>query len=134
MIRPSPPRFLNFGDKCHVSVILQNQTDSAQQVFVAGRVTNLKFQGKFSGGLTTNIPPLSRAAFLFPVETHKAGIGRLQCKKKKKIFLSKKKKIFFFPVVGACGDFSDAAEVKFPIYTPSSSEAFASIKKKIFFF
>ena len=27
MVRPSPPRFLNFGDRFELPVVLQNQTD-----------------------------------------------------------------------------------------------------------
>ena len=29
MVRPSPPRFLNFGDRFELPVVLQNQTDAA---------------------------------------------------------------------------------------------------------
>jgi uncharacterized protein YfaS (alpha-2-macroglobulin family) len=92
MVRPSPPRFLNFGDKCQMSVVLQNQTDSMQQVLIGAKAANLKFQGNFTGGWVTQIPPLARACVLFPIETHKAGTARIQCKKKKKKKINKKKK------------------------------------------
>ncbi|MGH9943629.1 MAG: alpha-2-macroglobulin family protein, partial [Pyrinomonadaceae bacterium] len=40
MVRPSPPRFLNFGDQAEFSVVVQNQTDAALSVNVAVRATN----------------------------------------------------------------------------------------------
>ncbi len=41
MVRPSAPRFLNFGDRFEFPVVLQNQTDEPMAVDVALRVTNL---------------------------------------------------------------------------------------------
>ncbi|MCA1592397.1 MAG: hypothetical protein LC754_07050, partial [Acidobacteria bacterium] len=40
MVRPSAPRFLNFGDAAELPVVLQNQTDRAMSVNVAVRATN----------------------------------------------------------------------------------------------
>ncbi|HEY0249933.1 MAG TPA: alpha-2-macroglobulin family protein, partial [Kofleriaceae bacterium] len=40
MVRPSPPRFLNFGDTFKLPVVVQNQTDSPMTVRVAVRATN----------------------------------------------------------------------------------------------
>ena len=40
MVRPSAPRFLNFGDRFELPVVVQNQTDSAQTVEVAVRSSN----------------------------------------------------------------------------------------------
>jgi uncharacterized protein YfaS (alpha-2-macroglobulin family) len=37
MVRPSPPRFLNFGDKFELPVVVQNQTDAPLAVDVAVR-------------------------------------------------------------------------------------------------
>src|SRR5439155_16456530 len=37
MVRPSPPRFLNFGDTFKLPVVVQNQTDAAMQVKLAVR-------------------------------------------------------------------------------------------------
>ena len=42
MVRPSAPRFLNFGDKFELPVVLQNQTDAAMEVEVVARATNLE--------------------------------------------------------------------------------------------
>ena len=40
MLRPSLPRFLNFGDQADVNVVIQNQTDEKLNVVVAMRCTN----------------------------------------------------------------------------------------------
>src|SRR5690606_9612498 len=37
MVRPSPPRFLNYGDRFELPVVLQNQTDAPLTVKVAAR-------------------------------------------------------------------------------------------------
>ncbi|CAF4519408.1 unnamed protein product, partial [Rotaria magnacalcarata] len=42
MIRPSLPRFLNYGDTAHFSVILQNQTDQSLLLHAGLRATNAK--------------------------------------------------------------------------------------------
>ena len=40
MLRPSLPRFLNFGDQADVNVVVQNQTDESLSVVIAMRCTN----------------------------------------------------------------------------------------------
>src|SRR5690606_17753217 len=40
MVRPSPPRFLNFGDVFRLPVVVQNQTDAPMTVRLAARTTN----------------------------------------------------------------------------------------------
>jgi hypothetical protein len=52
MVRPSFPRFLNFGDKAECSVVLQNQMEADLTVRVAARCTNARFGSKFTGGYT----------------------------------------------------------------------------------
>ena len=42
MVRPSAPRFLNFGDQFELPVVLQNQTDEAMQVEVVVQATNIR--------------------------------------------------------------------------------------------
>src|SRR5712692_8947493 len=44
MARPSAPRFLNFGDRFELPIVLQNQTDQAMTVAVAVRATNASLQ------------------------------------------------------------------------------------------
>ena len=41
MVRPAAPRFLNFGDRFELPVVLQNQTDAPLTVDVALRAANL---------------------------------------------------------------------------------------------
>ena len=41
MVRPSPPRFLNFGDTFELPVVVQNQTDAPMTVRVAARTANV---------------------------------------------------------------------------------------------
>jgi uncharacterized protein YfaS (alpha-2-macroglobulin family) len=41
MVRPSAPRFLNFGDRFELPVVVQNQTDGALRVDVAARASGL---------------------------------------------------------------------------------------------
>src|SRR5262245_49892224 len=50
MARPSPPRFLNFGDRFELPVVIQNQTDEPMQVDVVARATNAVFEVPPSGG------------------------------------------------------------------------------------
>src|SRR4030066_1430989 len=42
MVRPSAPRFLNFGDKFELPFVLQNQTDEPMTVEGVARATNLE--------------------------------------------------------------------------------------------
>jgi len=105
MVRMSPPRFLNFGDTFELPVVLQNQTDEPLEVRVAVRSTNATVdQG--AGRLVT-IAPNDRAEVRFPMSAMKAGTARFQA--------------------GAtAGRWSDAAEVKLPVWTPATTEGFAT--------
>ncbi len=104
-IRPSAPRFMNFGDVAELPVVLQNQTDSPMTVNVAIRSNNANLPN--GNGRKVTIPANDRVEIRFPVSTEKAGIARFQ--------------------VGATsGKFADAAEFAFPVYTPTTSEAFAT--------
>lgn len=42
MVKPSAPRFLHFGDRCELPVVLQNQTDKPLKVEVVIRADNAK--------------------------------------------------------------------------------------------
>jgi len=106
MVRPSPPRFLNFSDKCSVSVVLQNQTAKPLVALIAARATNATMDPTRSAAKVT-LAALQRGVVHFGVEAKKAGIARLQ-------FVSSTK--------GA----SDAAEVSLPVFTPATSEGFAT--------
>ena len=105
MVRPSPPRFLNFGDTLKLPVVVQNQTDSAMTVRIAARATNLKLTD--GAGREVTVPANDRVEIQFPAAADMAGTARLQ-------------------VVGVSGTMSDAANVELPVWTPATTEAFAT--------
>lgn len=107
MARPSAPRFLNFGDAFEMPLVLQNQTDRPMTVDVAVRATNAALpQG---GGRRVTVPANDRVEVRFPTVTDEAGTARFQ---------------FVAAAVGAKG--SDAAEISLPVWTPATTEAFAT--------
>jgi alpha-2-macroglobulin len=136
MVRPSAPRFMNFGDKMDLPVVIQNQTDKDMAVDVAIRATNASLLDAAalqkparsngtdgdSGAITSGdaegatavqsgrrvlVKANDRAEVRFPVSTMKAGTARFQ-------------------FVATSGSFSDAAEISLPVWTPATTEAFAT--------
>ena len=105
MVRPSAPRFLNFGDRFELPVVLQNQTDESLIVDVALRVGNIELTG--SAGQRVVVPARDRVEVRFPATTVMAGTAWLQ-------------------IAAVSGDFVDAAAVELPVYTPATTEAFAT--------
>ena len=105
MVRPSPPRFLNFGDTFELPVVVQNQTDAPMKVRLAARATNAKITA--GAGREVSVPPNDRVEVRFPAAADMAGTARFQ-------------------VVGASGTFTDAAELALPVWTPATTEAFAT--------
>lgn len=122
MVRPSAPRFLNFGDKFELPIVLQNQTDEEMSVAVALLASNLDVTGGQSGsdqpasgqsssGQSTNgqvvvVPANNRVEVRFPATTVSAGTVRVQ-------------------IAASTSDFADAVTVDLPVYTPATTEAFA---------
>ncbi len=104
-VRPTPPRFANFGDRFEFPVVVQNATDEALDVDVAFRSTNLSVQGR--DGTTVTVPANDRVEVRFEVAADDAGTARYQ-------------------IAAAAGSFADAAEGSFPVYTPATAEAFAT--------
>jgi uncharacterized protein YfaS (alpha-2-macroglobulin family) len=104
MMRPSAPRFMNFGDKIELPVIVQNQTDNDMTVEVAVRATNAELT---NSGKKIVVPANDRVEVRFPVSAMKAGTARFQ-------------------FAATSGKFSDAAEINLPVWTPATSEAFAT--------
>jgi uncharacterized protein YfaS (alpha-2-macroglobulin family) len=104
MVRPSPPRFLNFGDKFELPVVLQNQTNEPMVVEVVARATNLELA---QAGLRVTVPANERVEVRFPASTQMAGTARIQ-------------------IAAISGSYADAAVVELPVYTPATSEAFAT--------
>ena len=105
MVRPSAPRFLNFGDQFELPVVLQNQTDAPLVVSVALRSSNLNLTG--TRGMRLTVPARDRVEVRFPAAAVKAGTAHVQ-------------------VAAVSGDYSDAATVDLPVYTPATTEAFAT--------
>ena len=105
MVRPSAPRFMNFGDKIELPVVVQNQTDNPLEVEIAVRATNANLTN--GGGRKVVIPANDRAEIRFPVSADKAGTARFQ-------------------IAATAGKFTDAAEISLPVWTPATTEAFAT--------
>jgi uncharacterized protein YfaS (alpha-2-macroglobulin family) len=106
MVRPSPPRFLNFGDTFKLPVLVQNQTDAPMIVKVAVRATNAAITD--GAGREVQVPPNDRVEVQFPAAAEMAGTARFQ-------------------IVGTAGPGTDdAAEVALPVWTPATTEAFAT--------
>ncbi len=104
-VRPSPPRFANFGDRFEFPVVVQNATDEDLDVDVAFRSTNLSTDGR--DGTTVTVPANDRVEVRFDVSAEDAGTARYQ-------------------IAVSAGSFADAAEGSFPVYTPATAEAFAT--------
>ncbi len=105
MVRPSAPRFMNFGDKIDLPVVVQNQTDKDMAVDVAVRATNAELTG--GNGKRVVVKANDRAEVRFPVSAMKAGTARFQ-------------------IAVTSGSFNDAAEISLPVWTPATTEAFAT--------
>lgn len=108
MVRPSAPRFLSFGDKFDLPVLLQNQTDAPMTVDVAVRATNATLGSPL--GQRAVVPANDRVEVRFAAAAAKPGRARFQ--------------------VGASSSASpgqaDASQVELPVYTPATTEAFAT--------
>jgi len=105
MLRPSPPRFLNFGDRFEFPVVLQNQTDAPLTVQLALDARNLKHEGAL--GYAVSVPANDRIEVRFPMAAQEAGTARYQ-------------------IAAATTGFADAARGQLPVWTPATSEAFAT--------
>jgi uncharacterized protein YfaS (alpha-2-macroglobulin family) len=105
MVRPSAPRFLNFGDSFEFPIVVQNQTDDAMSVDVALRASNARLSSL--AGRRVNVPANDRVEVRIPVSTARAGTAHFQ-------------------VAATSGRWSDAAELSLPVWTPATTEAFAT--------
>jgi uncharacterized protein YfaS (alpha-2-macroglobulin family) len=94
MVRPSAPRFLNFGDRFELPMVLQNQTDDALTVDVVLRAGNIEIAGR--PGQRVTVPARDRV------------------------------EVARFQIAAVSGAFADAATVELPVYTPATTEAFAT--------
>jgi len=108
MLRPSAPRFLNFGDRFELPCVVQNQSDSAMEVSLVCRASNAKLgdQGQ-AAGYRFKVAANDRVELRFPCSTEQAGTARFQ-------------------FAATAGESQDAAEVSLPVWTPATTEAFAT--------
>ena len=104
-VRPSAPRFLNFGDVFELPIVVQNLTDDAMDVEVVLQTANLVLDGP--AGQMVTVPANNRVEVRFPVSTDSAGTAQ-------------------FRAVAVSADHADAATVSLPVYTPATAEAFAT--------
>ncbi|MBI2838611.1 MAG: Ig-like domain-containing protein [Acidobacteria bacterium] len=105
MVRPSPPRFLNFGDRFELPVVVQNQTDAPLRVDVVARTTNASLTD--GAGRRVTVPANDRVEVRFPAAAASPGTARFQ--------------------VGAVsGKWADAGQFELPVWTPATTEAFAT--------
>ena len=105
MVRPSAPRFLNFGDHFEMPVVLQNQTDEILEAEVIIQASNLELDGEM--GMRVSVPANDRIEVRFPMSADMAGTAK-------------------FRIAATSGDYADAAAGELPVYTPATTEAFAT--------
>ena len=85
--------------------MVQNQTDSAMEVDVVVQTSNLELAG--SAGRRIVVPANDRVEVRFPARTNAPGVAR-------------------FRAVAVSAAHADALVVSLPVYTPATSEAFAT--------
>ncbi len=105
MARPSAPRFLNFGDQFELPVVIQNLTDQDLEVDAVIETANLSLTA--GAGRRVTVPANDRVEVRFPAAAEDVGTAR-------------------FRVAAVSGEYADAATVSLPVYTPATTEAFAT--------
>lgn len=104
MLRPSLPRFANFGDRFEGSVMVDNQTSEPQAIIVGTRGTNVVLSGETTVGV--EIPAGGSKEVRFPMAVDRVGTMRLQ-----------------FAALSNGG--RDATELALPVHYPATRQAFA---------
>ncbi|MBK6695821.1 MAG: Ig-like domain-containing protein [Myxococcales bacterium] len=112
LLRPSAPRFLNYGDRLELPVVVQNQTSEKMRVRLAARADNAAFgaapkASDATTGRAFDVPPNDRVEVRLAFAARDPGEARVA-----------------FAL--AAGDFSDAATVQMPVWSPNTTEAFAT--------
>jgi alpha-2-macroglobulin len=104
IVRATPPRFLNYGDTFELSLVIQNQTKAPMNVQVATRADNASVP---SLGKRVSVPAEDRVEVRFAASAKMPGTARLQA-------------------AVSAGKVADAASVDLPVWTPATTEAFAT--------
>ena len=105
MVRPTAPRFLNFGDRAELPVVVQNNRNAPLDADVVVESANLG--ADVPAGVRVTVPANDRVEVRFPIAAEEAGRGALR-------------------VTAVSGERADSATVSLPVYTPSTSETFAT--------
>jgi uncharacterized protein YfaS (alpha-2-macroglobulin family) len=105
MLRPSLPRFLNFGDRPDLPWVVHNQSDRPLWVSLAARAAGVSLDSDL--GYRFRVESGDRVEVRLPAEVDQVGEARIQA-------------------VVTAEDLSDAAETTLPVWTPVASEAFAT--------
>ncbi len=104
-VRPSPPRFLNFGDRFELSLVVLNQTEQKQEVRVAVRGQNIIW--KETQGKKVRVPAKDRREVRFAAAADSPGMAHVDA-------------------IAAAADVADAASFELPVWTPATTEGFAT--------
>jgi len=125
-VRPSMPRFLNYGDMCDLSYSIENQSTSAITLAVVCHVSNLRILVENGGerrkkGITVTVPALGRTEVRFPVKVQKSGtaLTNVGIRVLKAVAQTEENQSIS---VG----WSDAVKNEFKVLTPATTEAFAT--------
>lgn len=105
LVRPSPPRFVNFGDRFELPVVVQNLTDEPLDVDVVVETAGLALTGPVGRRMT--VPAGDRVEVRFPAEADATGTARYRAS-------------------AVSGSSADSASGELPAYTPATTEAFAT--------
>ncbi|KAL9648275.1 hypothetical protein ABK040_013894 [Willaertia magna] len=120
-VRPSLPRFLNYGDSCDLSYTIQNQTNYALTLSIVWYLeNNLRIFGddnKKEKGYYLTIPASERAEIKLPIQVYQCGKANI------KVGI---RIINTEPLEEKIIGWSDAVNNEIPIFTPATTEAFAS--------
>ena len=127
-VRPSAPRFLNFGDRFELPVVVQNQTDSAMEVDMVVQTSNLELVG--SAGKRITVPANDRVEVRFAARTDSAGTARFRAAVVSCAFddaqIVSTGAVTPPIALSEVSCDADAQVVSLPVYTPATSEAFAT--------
>jgi uncharacterized protein YfaS (alpha-2-macroglobulin family) len=117
MLRPSPPRFLNLGDRFELPLMVQNQTDQPLEVELALRTHNARVGGGAqegtvpeamnAAGRSIRVPAQGRVELRIPVAAELPGQAR-------------------FEAVIRAGELTDAQSFALPVWLPATREAFST--------
>lgn len=108
MLRPSPPRFLSVGDTCELPLVVQNGTDADMTVELAGVAAGLVLLDV--PGRRVVVPARDRVEVRLPARADAAGRAQLA----------------LIAADVEDGSRADAARLHWPVWTPATTEAFAT--------